>query len=80
MGILVKAENTDALKEGILNVIRNDFSHINKNARQYAETFLAVDKIMFTYERTMQNGNITYGERASKFVAGALSNASVPKA
>ncbi len=78
MGVLVDAESTDTLREGILSVVSNDFTHINRNARKYAETFLSVDKIMVSYERIIQNGQAS--ERASKFVAGSMSGATIQKA
>ena len=78
MGVLVNAESTDALREGILRIVNNDFTHMNKNARKYAETFLSVDKIMMSYEKIIYKGNAD--GRASKFVTGSLSGATIQKA
>jgi colanic acid biosynthesis glycosyl transferase WcaI len=75
MGVLVNAESTDALREGILTVVNNNFTHINLKARKYAETFLSVDKIMASYETIIHNGDAN--ERVSKFVAGPLSGATI---
>jgi colanic acid biosynthesis glycosyl transferase WcaI len=51
IGILTEAENQTALNEGILKAIQGDFSHLNKNARNYAENYLAIDKIMGNFEK-----------------------------
>lgn len=47
MGILVDAENQEALNEGILTGLKNkDNQTIKKAARAYAEEYLAIDTIM----------------------------------
>ena len=51
IGLLAEAENQTALNEGILQAIEGDYSHLNKNARNYAENFLAMDKIMSNFEQ-----------------------------
>lgn len=50
MGILVDAENQEALNEGILKAVTEDTSSITNNARKYAEAFLSIDKIMKGFE------------------------------
>jgi len=59
MGVLVEAENTDALKECIASITNKDCTEINKNARKYAENSLSIDKIMLSFERSMQHQNTT---------------------
>lgn len=54
MGILVDAENQEALNEGILKAILEDNSKIAMNARAYAEANLAIDKIMTKFEASIQ--------------------------
>jgi colanic acid biosynthesis glycosyl transferase WcaI len=46
MGILVDAENQQALNEGILKAVLTDNKEIIKNARAYAETNLSINDIM----------------------------------
>jgi colanic acid biosynthesis glycosyl transferase WcaI len=62
IGVLVGTENPDALKDALLYIINNDLSHINRNARHYAESHLSVDKVMVAYEKYIQNGNTGYKE------------------
>jgi colanic acid biosynthesis glycosyl transferase WcaI len=79
IGVLTAAENTVALKECILDVVFNDFSHINKNARQYAEIFLSLDKIMFSFEEFIQNRKTGYNQIPVQFTAPGVSDIKVPK-
>lgn len=52
MGILVEAENQEALNNGILEVLcMNNANEIKSNARLYAENFLNVDNIMCHFEK-----------------------------
>lgn len=53
IGLLIEAENQTALNEGILKAVSEDFSHINKNACQYAENYLSIDNIMHGFEEFM---------------------------
>jgi len=53
IGLLIEAENQTALNEGILKAVSEDFSHINKNACQYAENYLSIDNIMHSFEEFM---------------------------
>ncbi|WP_220273452.1 WcaI family glycosyltransferase [Pontibacter diazotrophicus] len=53
MGILVDAENQQALNEGILKAILEDNRVIASNARAYAETNLCIDKIMQRFEASL---------------------------
>jgi colanic acid biosynthesis glycosyl transferase WcaI len=62
IGILVEAENSEALKESILTVVDTDFSQINRNARKYAETFLSMNKIMVSYEDSIQDRRPGFAE------------------
>jgi colanic acid biosynthesis glycosyl transferase WcaI len=80
IGILVEAENSTALKDRILAVITEDFSHIGIKARKYAERFLSVDKIMTAYETFIQRGISTSNEVAPEFSKQSLSEVIVPKA
>jgi colanic acid biosynthesis glycosyl transferase WcaI len=50
MGLLVDAENQQALNEGIRAAIRNDNMLIARNARAYAENNLSVTSIMNAFE------------------------------
>lgn len=49
MGILVPAENQQALNEGIKQALISRNTNISKNARIYAEHNLAIDKIMNSF-------------------------------
>jgi colanic acid biosynthesis glycosyl transferase WcaI len=53
MGILVNAEDQQALDEGICRAIDADASVMQANARTYAETYLAIGKIMSRFEETV---------------------------
>jgi len=50
MGLLVDAENQQALNEGIRAAIANDNTRIARNARAYAENNLSVTSIMNAFE------------------------------
>ncbi|AHM62224.1 group 1 glycosyl transferase [Flammeovirgaceae bacterium 311] len=50
IGLLVEAENTEALIEGIRKAVEEDNEKIKKNARFFAEVFLSVDGIMGSFE------------------------------
>ncbi|WPV70175.1 WcaI family glycosyltransferase [Chitinophaga sp. LS1] len=50
MGILVDAEDQQALNEGILRSVSEDVSVIAGNGRAYAENYLAVGRIMGRFE------------------------------
>ncbi|MEJ8800526.1 WcaI family glycosyltransferase [Pontibacter sp. H249] len=52
MGILVEAENQQALNQGILTAITEDTSELTFNARAYAEAHLSIDKIMMNFEKS----------------------------
>ncbi|WP_299822981.1 WcaI family glycosyltransferase [uncultured Pontibacter sp.] len=51
MGILVDAENQEALNAGILRAITESTEELAKNARVYAESHLAISKIMMNFEK-----------------------------
>jgi len=52
MGLLVDPENQPALNEAILSAFENvDNTSIKQEARAYAEEYLAVDKIMLSFEK-----------------------------
>lgn len=54
MGVLVEAENHEALKNGIIKVLSvQNTDEIKSNARTYAENFLNVDNIMRHFEKTV---------------------------
>ncbi|WP_324672900.1 WcaI family glycosyltransferase [Hymenobacter sp. GOD-10R] len=54
MGLLVEAENQQALNEGLRKALAQDTSQQRKNARAYAERYLSIDKIMESFEELMQ--------------------------
>jgi colanic acid biosynthesis glycosyl transferase WcaI len=49
IGILVEAENHDALAKGIDFALTGDHQEIHKNARKYAETNLSIDSVLSSY-------------------------------
>lgn len=53
MGLLVEAENQLALIEGIKKAFSKNHAEIKRNARSYAESFLAIDKIMNAFETSL---------------------------
>ena len=57
IGVLVGAENTNNLKECILQVVSNDFMAVERNAPRYAEGYLSTDEVVLCYERHIQKGN-----------------------
>ncbi|WP_276373441.1 WcaI family glycosyltransferase [Chryseolinea sp. H1M3-3] len=58
IGVLVSAENIDELKACILNIVNNDYSAMNINARKYAEEYLRGDKILNAYESFIQSKRV----------------------
>ncbi|SHL88102.1 WcaI family glycosyltransferase [Chitinophaga sp. CF418] len=54
IGIVIEAENTDALKEGICLAIYKRQEHITRNAWQYALNYLAIDKIMSRLDQVIR--------------------------
>ena len=72
VGVLVQSGKTEELKDALLYIINNDLSHINRNARQYAESYLSVDRIMVAYEQHFNNDNGGM-QKVSSFARGALS-------
>jgi colanic acid biosynthesis glycosyl transferase WcaI len=55
MGILVPAENQQALNKGIQQALNLDNSSITQNARTYAEHNLSIDKVMQSFISVFQN-------------------------
>jgi colanic acid biosynthesis glycosyl transferase WcaI len=53
IGLLVEAENQEALNEGIKKAILEDTSSITKNARSYAESHLSIEKVMKSFQSTL---------------------------
>lgn len=49
MGILVDAENEDALTAGIMQSVVNQHADVIKNAREYAENHLSIDSVLSRY-------------------------------
>jgi colanic acid biosynthesis glycosyl transferase WcaI len=49
MGILVEAENHNALAKGIDFALTGDHQQIHENARKYAETNLSIDSVLSRY-------------------------------
>ena len=54
MGILVPAEDQQALNEGIYTAIYKESGHIPGNAREYALNYLSIDKIMSRFESCLR--------------------------
>ncbi|WP_440133028.1 WcaI family glycosyltransferase [Chitinophaga sancti] len=50
LGIVVAAENQQALHEGLLQALNEDSGHITSRAGDYARNFLAIDSIMTSFE------------------------------
>ncbi|SFW12104.1 WcaI family glycosyltransferase [Chitinophaga sancti] len=50
LGIVVAAENQQALYEGLLQALNEDSGHITSRAGDYARNFLAIDSIMTSFE------------------------------
>lgn len=56
MGILVAAENNEALSSGIRNALKNhdnSMGNTRKNARDYAEKYLSIDGVMLSFEKEL---------------------------
>ena len=54
MGLLVEAENQEALNEGILKAFQNqENALVRQAARRYAEEYLAIDKIMQSFDEQL---------------------------
>ncbi|KJD34630.1 glycosyl transferase family 1 [Tamlana nanhaiensis] len=54
MGVLVKAENQEALNKGIESALRRDnHNETRQNARKYAENYLDIDTIMTNFQEAM---------------------------
>jgi colanic acid biosynthesis glycosyl transferase WcaI len=53
MGILVNAEDQQALDEGICRAVDNDTATMQANARTYAETYLSIGKVMSRFEEAV---------------------------
>lgn len=51
IGIVVQAENQQALYEGLLQAVNEDSGHITSRAGDYARNFLAIDSIMTSFEQ-----------------------------
>lgn len=65
MGVLVDAENQNALNEGILEALGETANMLAGNARRYAETYLSVDKIMTSFEKSFLEFNPTKQEHVT---------------
>ena len=53
MGIVVDAENQEALNEGIIRSMNDNAIEMARNGRLYAETYLSVGKIMSRFEEAV---------------------------
>lgn len=53
MGIVVDAEDQEALNEGIVRSMNDNATEMAKNGRLYAETYLSVGKIMSRFEEAV---------------------------
>lgn len=50
MGLVVAAENQQALNEGITHALAQDHSLTRRHAREYAERYLSIDSVMRDFE------------------------------
>ncbi|QHS63125.1 WcaI family glycosyltransferase [Chitinophaga agri] len=55
MGVLVKAEDQDALTDGVIRAMQDNAPEIAMNGRIYAENYLSVGKIMSRFEEAVVN-------------------------
>ena len=53
VGLLVAAESQSGLNEGLVKALRGHDINIPRNARTYAEKYLAIDKIMESFEKSV---------------------------
>jgi colanic acid biosynthesis glycosyl transferase WcaI len=53
MGIVVDAEDQEALNEGIIRSMNGNVKEMASNGRIYAETYLSVGKIMSRFEEAV---------------------------
>lgn len=53
LGILIKPEDPDGLKEGVLKAFNRDRDVYMQNARTYAEQFLNKEKVLRTFEQKL---------------------------
>lgn len=51
MGILVAADDQQALNEGLLKAVTEDNHYIKMNARFYAQKYLSMDRVMKSFEK-----------------------------
>jgi colanic acid biosynthesis glycosyl transferase WcaI len=58
IGMLVAAEDQPALNESIRAAVYSEAGHITRNAREYALNYLAIDKIMVRFERSLRHGHV----------------------
>jgi colanic acid biosynthesis glycosyl transferase WcaI len=61
VGVLVEAENTGELKDGILKVVNGSFEEIGRNARKYAEDYLSIDRVLSSYVASIEKAKFGYG-------------------
>lgn len=50
IGLVIDAEDQEALNEAIRKAVYNEQEHITRKAREYARNYLAIDEIMQRYE------------------------------
>ena len=60
MGLLCETENIQALKNAVEQGIKGNNDHIKLNARNYAENYLSLDKIMQRYIARTMNEKMKY--------------------
>ncbi|MBW3129140.1 glycosyltransferase [Hymenobacter profundi] len=53
MGILIEAENQQALNDGIAAAMSQDTTQFSQNARRYAEQHLSLEGVMRGYEQLL---------------------------
>ena len=70
MGIVVEAEDKDALAKGILKALSSDRQILQGNARKYAKEFLCVDAVMaaFSAEVFRRKENLKTSSLSSELI------------
>ncbi|HLW33106.1 MAG TPA: WcaI family glycosyltransferase [Aequorivita sp.] len=63
IGLVIDADNQEALNDGIKKAIGGDWKTITSKARQYAENHLSIDNILLSYEKHVLNEDpISFGK------------------
>jgi len=70
IGIIIEPENQEALERGIQQAILTDQEQIKRNARLYAEKYLAIDSNLSAYFSTVTNDYPKLSKYSSPSIAG----------